>query len=136
MIGGFQPVAFQTNFQQEATSSGAGKKTKRRRYLVTVDGQDFEVQSAEYAREILERAAELATKAAQAEAEVVYQKVSKPKKIELTPPKVSTSAPIDVTPYREAIQQAYKQAAIDAELMLYLELQAQDEEAAAYLLLH
>ena len=142
MIGGFQVGAFQLAYQQEVRqSTGAGRKRKKR-YFVQIDGQDFEVRSAEDARALLQQAVALADRAAQkqvAKAVNVPRGTSSAKvaPVAVAAPQIRTNAPIDLEPYRRAIEQVYRNAAIAAELAMLLEAQARDDdESAAYLLLH
>lgn len=135
----FQPVAFQTNFQQVQQDTGAGRgRRNRRRYFVQVDGQDFEVASPEDARQLLQQAVAIAERAAERQvAKAQAKPVAKVAPVSVRIPEIRTNAPIDLEPYQRAIEQAYKNAAIAAELRMLLEAQAMDDdESAAYLLLH
>ena len=145
MIGGFQPVAFQTNYQQLVTvSSGAGRSSRRRRqYFVEVDGQTFVVESEAHAQAILDRAAELAERVATEQAQQVVEKrlaksaVRVVAPVQLTEPEIATNVPIDLEPYRQRIARAYAEAERLAEMRLMLERQMalEDEEEALLLLL-
>lgn len=119
-------------------SSGAGRsKTRKHRYVVEIDGQIFHAEDTQHAMAILDHAAELAHKAAAKQADAIASKIKKARRIGLAIPKVTTTAPIDLAPYRERIRTAYKNAAIEAEMRMHLAWLAQreDEEAAAVLLL-
>ena len=145
MIGGFQPVAFQTNFQQFATvSSGAGRSKRRRRnYYVEIDGQTFLAESESHAQAILDRAADLAERAATEQAQQVVEKrlaksvVRVVAPVQLAEPEISTNVPIDLEPYRQRIARAYAEAERLAEMRLMMERQMalEDEEEALLLLL-
>jgi len=140
----FQPIAFQPAFQQVvAVSTGAGRSNrKRRRYVVEIDGQIFEVQSVEHAQAILERARELATRTAQEiAAEVVPAKVVRKvgkRPVSLPTPKISSPDPelaAAISDTRRAINEIYKQAALQAELAYWLARQRDEDEEEALLLL-
>lgn len=135
----FQPVAFQTNFQQVISTSGGGiSRRKPRRYFVQVEGQDFEVSGPDEARELLQKAVALAERAAEKQVAKVQAKPStKVAPVSVPVPQIATNVQIDLEPYRRAIEQAYRNAAVAAELRMLLEAQARDDdESAAYLLLH
>lgn len=142
MIGGFQPLAFQPNFQQAAASTGAGRPKRRRRYVVEIDGQLFDVQSAEHARALLDRARELAvSQAEKVAATVVPQKAQRKtgtKPVALPTPRISSPDPelADViSQARTAINEIYRKAAIEAELAYLLARQMEEDEEEALLLL-
>jgi hypothetical protein len=126
------------------TQTPAGRKRKtKRRYFVEIDGQTFIAEDEGHARAILDRAAELAANAAEAQAdEIVGKRLAKsvtrkvlPVKIEA--PLIETSAPVDLAPYERRIREAYARAAELAELRLLLARQKalEDEEEALLLLL-
>lgn len=121
-------------------SAGGGVSKRKRRYFVQIDGQDFEVRGAEHAKQVLQHAVAVAEQAAERQVAVSRKrtKAGKVRKIEPRLPEIRTDAPIDLEPYERAIEQAYRKVAHIAELRLLLEAQArqEDEEAAAYLLLH
>ena len=144
MIGGFQPVAFQTNFQQLVTASGGGiPKRRRRHYYVEIDGQTFLAESESHAQAILDRAADLAERAATEQAqEVVAKRLAKSAvrvvaPVKLAEPEIATNVPIDLEPYRQRIARAYAEAERLAEMRLMMERQMalEDEEEALLLLL-
>lgn len=118
----------------------AGRKRKRR-YVVEVDGQQFIAEDEGHARAILDRAAELAEKAAAEQAqEITTKRLAKsatrkvvPVKIQV--PALTTSAPIDLVPYEKRIREAYQRAAELAELQLLLARQQAIEDEDEVLLL-
>lgn len=114
----------------------AGKK-KRRRYFVQIDGQDFEVASAEQARQVLQRAVALAEKAAERQIKPAPLSL-KVKPVAVAAPQIATNAPLDLEPYQRAIEAAYAKVAQIEELRRLFEAQARqdDDDAAAMLLLH
>jgi hypothetical protein len=122
------------------TPAGKGRKRHPHKYFVQIDGQDFEVRSQQEAVDLLEQAAAIAERAA--EQQVQQQARAVPKALKVAPiapvvPKISTNAPIDLSPYRRAIERAYRSAAAAAEIRLLLEAKAREEdEAVAILLLH
>jgi hypothetical protein len=115
-----------------------GGLPKKRRYFVQIDGQDFEAKDEQDALRILQQAAALAERAAEKAVQAKpAQSTTKVAPVRVAVPEVRTNAPVDVAPYRRAIKQAYRNAAVAAELRMLLEAQARDEEEAAiYLLLH
>jgi hypothetical protein len=118
-------------------SAAAGSNKRRRKYFVQIDGQDFEVRDEKHAREVLQHAVALADRAAEKQLHAKPARAAKVKPVKLPVPEIRTNAPIDLAPYQEAIERAYRNAAVAAELRLLLEAQDRDdEEAAAYLLLH
>lgn len=118
-------------------SSGAGKSRRRRRYFVQVDGQDFEVASAEQAKQVLQRAVALAETAAQRQIKPAPLSL-KVKPVTVPVPQIATNAPLDLEPYQRAIEAAYAKVAQIEELRRLFEAQARqdDDDAAAMLLLH
>lgn len=144
----FQVGAFQPAFQQIATSTGqtpAGRpsRAKRKRYFVEIDGETFEVRSPEHAQALLERAREVAqAHATEVAQQVVPQKRktgSKP--VPLPTPAISSPDPELqplITQARKAINEIYRQAAIDAELAFLMALKRQrelDDDDEEFLLL-
>lgn len=120
----------------------AGRKTRRRRYYVEIDGRPFEVSGAEHARALLERAKETAQahaeQLAREKVPTVIKRGSKP--VALPTPKITTNDPELKQVVHEArtqINQVYRNAAIDAELALLLarRLAEEDEEEAILLLM-
>lgn len=119
------------------TPAGRAKRKNRHRYFVQIDGQDFEVRDQQEAIEVLQKAAALAEVAAERRAKAVKAKPTpKVEPVKLAPPVIKTNAPIDLEPYRKAIEQAYRNAAIAEEMRRLLEAQMWDDEEAAMLLLH
>lgn len=119
-----------------ATSTGAGrsKRSKRRkhRYFVEIDGQDFEVESVEEAKELLTKAKSLATQVVQEKrATVVPQGIRVPQI--RTPNK--ELVPI-VKQYREDIRDLYDDLKRDLEIRaLMAEADEAEEEAIIRLLM-
>ena len=107
----------------------------RRKYVITIDGQDFLVNSPEEAAQLLEAAEETAK-------EVVAEIPAKP----LAPPKIPrirvsgppgpelTAIVEEVAEVRDEIKELYEQAIRNAEIAYYLRLQ-DDEEALEALLI-
>jgi hypothetical protein len=123
------------------TVTPAGKSRKHR-YFVEVDGETFEAESASHALAILDRALELAPKAAEEAAEEVEQKLARhnvARRIGLATPKVATDAPINLEPFRERLKQIYRNAAVEAELRLHeailMRMEEEDDDRAAEILL-
>jgi hypothetical protein len=123
------------------TQTPAGRP-RRRRFFVEIDGQIFLAENESHAQAILDRAAELAEKAAQAQAdEIVTKRLSKSRirtvaPVKIATPKIVASAQIDLQPYQKRIEQAYAEAERLAEIRLMMERQAaMDEEEEALLLL-
>lgn len=123
------------------TPAGRAQK-QRRRFYVEVDGQTFWAESESHARAILDRAAELAAKAAEAQAEEIVGKrlakspLRRVAPVKIAAPRIETSAPVDLSGYQRRIDAAYAEAARLAELRLMIERQqAIEEEEEALLLL-
>ena len=146
MHGGFQVGPFQINYQQEeaAVSTGAGRRRRRRRYIVEVDGKEFEVESAQQALAILDRAREDARAAAAIAATEALNKIApkalrvgKTRKLLLKAPEIIGSVELhaDIKRANDAIRQIYLQAAMDAELQLLMLLQQQREEEETIIML-
>lgn len=125
----------------------AGRPSRRRRYVVEIDGEDFEVESVEHARALLDQARELA---AQQAAEVAAREVPKraqaarrvgrTKPVPLATPTIRSPDPElaeAISAARRAINEIYRQASIDAELALRLRqrMADEDEDEAVTLLL-
>ena len=122
----------------------AGRKTRRRKYVVEIDGQDFEVESEQQAYALLDRAKALAKKAAEAKAAEVIAKVTprairtrKSNRITLKPPVIEGPGELsaEILKARAEIKQIYADAAIVAELQLLLMLQQLNDDEEALLLL-
>jgi hypothetical protein len=125
---------------EPVTTQHAGSNRKRKRYYVEVDGQPFEVQNATEARQILDRAKELATQVAEEQAQKKQAKASrspKPRPIRLQAPKVSASPElkIDLAPLRQELTQIYDSAAALAEMRLLMQRAMDDDEEESILLL-
>jgi hypothetical protein len=118
----------------------AGSNKRRRRYYVEVDGQAFEVDSAQQASRILDRARELAVEAAQEAAkkiEVKAARATKPRPIKLQAPKISASPELklDLAPIRQEIAQIYDSAAALAEMRVLMQRAMDEDEEETILLL-
>ena len=143
MIGGFQVGPFQPAYQQVSVSTGAGRSKRRRRYTVVIDGAEFEVENQQHAIELLSRAKELAqveaTKVAEAVVPVKTVRKTGKKAIALQTPKISSPDPElsqIITDARNAINEIYRSAALQAELAyLMARQQDQDDEEAIMLLM-
>ncbi len=124
--------------EPEPTGPTPAGRSRRKRYFVQIDGRDFEVASAQEAVQVLRKAAALAEVAAEKQAaEVKTKPQAKVKPVRLAVPEVRTNAPVDITPYARAIEKAYRNAQVAAELRLLLDAQMrEDDEMAAYLLLN
>jgi hypothetical protein len=130
--------------EPDAGQTPAGRKRRqKRRYFVEVDGQLFFAEDEGHARAILDRAAELAEKAAEQQAEEIIEKrlaksaTRKVVPVRIKAPALETSAPLDLKPYEDRIRRAYERAAELAELRLLLARQQalEDEEEALLLLM-
>lgn len=137
--GGFVPP----EPEPEPSQRPAGRK-RRRRYIVSIDGRDFEVDSAAEALNLLERAKAIAQKAAaEAAKQVLRRKVRSGRKptVQLRKPEIRTDAPVadaQLMELRQEIAAIYDRAAVDAEIgYLFLKLlrEEQDEEDALIVLL-
>jgi hypothetical protein len=121
-------------------ADGAGSNKRRRRYYVEVDGQAFEVDSAQQATRILERAKELASEAAQEAAkkiEIKAARAAKPRPIRLQAPKIAASPELklDLAPIRQEIAQIYDSAAVLAEMRVLLQRALDEDDEETFLLL-
>lgn len=123
--------------QPVAANQPAGRKTRKHRYFVEIDGQIFHAEDVQHAQAILDHAADLAHAAATKQADAIAGKIKRARRIGIATPKITTDAPINLQPYRQRIREAYKNAAIEAEMRMHLALAAlrEDDEAAAMLLL-
>jgi hypothetical protein len=120
-----------------STSKDAGRK--RKRYYVEIDGQQFQVADAQEAQALLTRAKELASKAAERQAQQIVQSRPKSTRIELPAPTITVSPEleVDTRPLRNQLVKIYRDTSVDVELRLLLELQQrlEDDDAEAILLL-
>lgn len=141
---GFAGSASGAQASSERAQQPAGRPRRKRRYIVEIDGQEFEAESPAHAQAILERARELADKAAQSQADAVVARVTrkvrslgKVRPVALKAPEIRTDAPIDLEPILADLRAIYAQAAREAEIRLMMERQAamDDEEDAITLLL-
>jgi hypothetical protein len=126
---------------EEPTVTPAGRK-KKRRYVVEIDGQQFEVESPSHAVSLLDRAREVARSHAEelaAKAVSTSRKVGR-KPVPIPSPRISSPDPElreIVREARKAINAVYKTAALDTELALLMarRLAEEDEEEALLLLM-
>jgi hypothetical protein len=119
--------------------TGAGK-SKRRRYFVEIDGQQFEVANAADAYQLLDRARALAERAAETKAKKVEAKAAraqKPRPIRIQAPKITASPELqlDLAPIRRDIARIYDSAAALAELRVLLARAIEEDEEESLLLL-
>ena len=133
--------------EEEVVGGGvtpAGRSRRRRKYVVEIDGQEFVVDDEQQAQALLDRAKDLARKAAEAQAAEVVKKVSpralrtgKTKRITLKAPAIAGPKELDpeIAKARAEIKQIYLDAAIVAELQLLLMLQQLNDDEEAILLL-
>src|SRR5688572_30114513 len=123
-------------------SSGAGRPKRKKRYLVSIDGQDFEVDSPAEAVQRLEQALALAQEVVAPQAvERSVKRIRRGKKAAVPALPVLTSSPeiaSTVDEYRVRIEAIYRQIAIDAELreLMRLKMLDIDDEEAIFVLLH
>jgi hypothetical protein len=125
--------------EQEVQPAG---KPKKRRLFVEIDGQEFDVDSPDHARALLERAKEVARAHAEALAKKAVpasRKVGR-KPVALPTPRIVSPDPElreVVREARNAINEVYRSAALDTELALLLarRLAEEDEEEALLLLM-
>ena len=118
-------------------------RSKRKRFFVEIDGQNFEVRDAQHARALLDRAREIAKAHAQElAAEIVSRETNRKsvKPVRLPTPAISSPDPELREVVREARQsfnELYRSTAIDTELALLLaqRLADEDEEDALLLLM-
>jgi hypothetical protein len=121
------------------TPAGKSRRKPARQY-VEIDGQPFEVRSAQEAVELLNRARALAERESEATASDAAKKVSRETKV--TPVKVEApeiKAPVEMrdelAPIIADIQRLYAKAAETAELRLLLQRQLDAEEEEELILL-
>lgn len=122
------------------TPAGSSNRRKRRLY-VEIDGQAFEVESAQHAQALFDRAKALAQEAATEQAERVERKLTISRKVpkvtlEVPEIKASPELKLDLKDIRKQIAKVYQDAAMALEMRLLLERQAQvDEEESIFLLM-
>lgn len=135
MIGGFQPVAFQTDFQQGAyvpVSADAGRRRRVRSiYRIAVDGVKFEFATLRDALLFLDsvkaKAQALATEAVQAPEAVLPPAP----KIEVSSRELRAAASL----VRREVAETFRQALRDSEIRMLLELKKRKEDDDDTLLL-
>lgn len=117
---------------------------KRRRYYVEIDGQDFPVDSAAQAVELLQRARAIAEHQAESKASVAEKRLRhKPSvpTVKLAPPVITASPALEaeIAPLVADIERLYARAAETAELRLLmlkqLEAEAEDDDDDVLLLI-
>ena len=116
---------------------------KRRRLEVEIDGQVFEVESLDHAQALLDRAKAIAlAKAAEIVEPIVEKRMAsmppKGRPIRVPAPQISTHSDelvSMVVRFRHEIAKIYRQAALDAEIRLRLQLQEIDDDDETILLL-
>jgi len=127
MFGGFQALVFQTDYQQIQVTQDAGRKRYRDIYRVTIDEQVFEFRTFGAAVEFLEQAKLAAARLAAQKVAEASEKAEIPT---FDLPKIKISSR-DLRPYVSAtkaeISRTYRQAAIDAEIAVLMEMQAKSE---------
>lgn len=135
--------AFQTEIggQVGPTPAGRPAKSRRKRYLVQIDGQDFEVDGTAEAVQLLERAKAVALRAAEQSVEREVKKSRRRKRaIRVYTPEITSSPEIAeaVSVYRDDIEAIYKRIAVDAEIreLMRLKMLEEDEDDALFVLLH
>ena len=139
----FQRTGFA--FQQELGTvypPPAGRK-RRRKLEVEIDGQVFEVESLDHAQALLDRAKAIAlSKAAEIVEPIVEKRMAsmppKGRPIRVPAPQISTHSDelvSMVVRFRHEIAKIYRQAALDAEIRLRLQLQEIDDDDETILLL-
>jgi len=122
------------------TPAGSSNRRKRRLY-VEIDGQAFEVESAQHAQALFDRAKALAQEAASEQAQRVERKLTISRKVprvtlEVPEIKASPELKLDLKDIRKQIAKVYQDAAMALEMRLLLERQAQvDEEESIFLLM-
>lgn len=135
-------LTYQSIAVPSAGPTPAGSSNRRRRYLVSIDGQDFPVESPGHARALLERAKELARSEAPERAEQVIAKrlrVPAPqgKPIRVPVPQIYTPDPelvAVVARMRTEINRVYREAALAAEIALRIKLLEEDDDDVLLLL--
>jgi hypothetical protein len=137
-------VTITVSLGAEPRSEGGSAKPKhRKRYYVEIDGQYFEVDSQAEAEERLKQALTLAQEVVAPQAvERSVKRIRRGKTAAVPATPVLKSSPEiagAVDEYRERIEAAYRQIAVDAELRELLRLKLldeDDEETITALLLH
>lgn len=109
----------------------AGRKV-RRRYIVEIDGRDFEVESVAHARALLEQAREVAARNAPIVAQrIATQRVQTNRPVHTPAPLIETDAeelrPL-VKEARSAITAIYRKASIEAEIALRLQKKITEDD--------
>jgi hypothetical protein len=116
---------------EQLAQTPAGRS--RKRYFVQIDGQDFQVDSAEQAIQVLQRARAIAEHQAEQKAERATKLLKRKKavpKVRIASPNIKVSPVIkaDVAPLIADITRLYDKAALNAELRLLMLKQMRDED--------
>jgi hypothetical protein len=123
--------------ETDTAQTPAGKSRRHRRYVVEIDGQQFAVDSASQAVELLQRARAIAERQAEQQAEQKSQQAAKALTKKARVPRVRIAAPAihvspdiqaDAAPLIADIERLYRQAEETAELRLLLLKQMADED--------
>lgn len=125
-----------------AASQGGRARRPRKRYLIEVDGQYFEVDSYAEAEAFFQKAMAVAVQEAEGQRERQAKRLKRGKRIvPVSTPTIRSPDPEIqslVSAYREDIEAIYRQIAVDAELreLIRLRMLEEDDEDATFLLLH
>lgn len=116
-----------------AVSTPTPAGSRRKRYFVQIDGQDFDVDSSEQAVQVLQRARALAEHQAEQKAERATKLLKRKKvvpKVRIATPDIQVSPDIkaQVAPLIADITRLYEKAAVNAELRLLLIKQMRDDD--------
>jgi hypothetical protein len=125
-------VASPTPAPSVTTPTPAGRSRKRR-YFVEIDGQQFLVDSAEQARQLLDQARAIAERQSEERAERATKLLKRKKvvpQVRIAQPQIAVSPAIkaEVAPIIADIERLYRKAAIEAELRLLLMRQMAEED--------
>jgi hypothetical protein len=142
---GYAPSLVETEPEAGYSETPAGRGGgRRRRYTVEIDGQEFVVGSVAEAIALLDRAAALAETAAAKSAEQVVEdalrkarRIGKVSGVTLKPPTIRVAPELRdaLSASQRAIEQAYKDAAIAAEIQALLAFEAEMDDEDILLLL-
>lgn len=125
---------------QPPAGRGSQRRRGRQRFYVEIDGQQFPVDSAQEAADLLQRARALAEQQAEQKVErvtkVLRRKAQIPR-VQIAAPEITASPEIqaDLAPLIEDIQRLYKRAEETAELRLLMMKRLRDEDDEDDLLL-
>ena len=126
--------------EPEVTTQTPAGKPKRRRMFVEIDGQHFQVSSAQEAAQLLQQARALAEQQAEQKAkraEKFLKKREKVPEVRIAAPEIKVSPEIstDVGPIIADIERLYRKAAEMAEMRLLLARQFDEDDEEDLLLL-